>query len=101
MHVDNAISRPSINNIKASELHSMLLNFGNKPFLRHQAQSFEKFKLAKSYSQEEDSFMKTIKLVLKIYVSTKENVFNSHVLHKIKTDENCSLKNKFLISHRN
>ena len=39
-------------------LTSMLEHFGNKPFIRHQAQGFEQFALVNAYKAEMETFLK-------------------------------------------
>lgn len=59
-------------------------HFGNRTFLRHQNQGFEQFPTVNSYKTEEETFLKTVKIVLKHNVSHGANAISSHTLYKIK-----------------
>lgn len=37
--------------------------FGEKPFIKHQAQGFEQFIINKAYDKEERSFIETVEVV--------------------------------------
>ena len=72
-------------------LTSMLQNFGNKPFLKHEAQGFDQLLLSNSYKTEEESFMKTFRHVPIQYVPQYGNIISSHTLYKVKRNEDGSL----------
>lgn len=75
-----------------SKLHSdmnnvltlMLDHFGNKPFLRHQAQLFPLITLENTNDNGEVDFKKFIKPVSICNVSVSLNVVSSHIVHKLK-----------------
>lgn len=68
--------------------------FENKTFLRHQAQGFEQLPLVNSYKTEEESFLKTVKIVPKKSVPHGANVISSHTINKVKKNDDGSLKLK-------
>ncbi len=79
-------------------LSSMLSHFGNKSFLKHQAQGFEQFPLINSYKHEEENFLKTVQLVPITQIPSHANVINSHTLYKLKQDDDGNLKLKARIA---
>ena len=79
-------------------LREMMNHFGNKAFLLHQAQGFEQFPLVTSYNREEESFVKTVKIVSRDEVPPQANVIGSHVLYKLKLNDDGSLKLKARIA---
>ena len=88
----------SANDIGQEELLRMKKYFGNKPFLKHQAQGFEQFSLVNSYRDEEATFLKTVSVVPRSEVPSDANVINSHVLYKLKDNDDGSLKLKARIA---
>lgn len=72
-------------------LQSMVLHFGNKQFLRHQAQGFEQFPLHVFYDKGEAELLKTVEVILVDQVPSTTNVVNSHVIYRFKTDDDKSL----------
>lgn len=87
-----------VTSIESSVLSSMLRHFGNKPFLIHEAQGFDQFPLVNAYKAEEETFLKTVRPVLKSKVPPSSNIINSHVLYKIKQNDDGSLKLKARIA---
>ena len=81
-----------------SVLSSMLEHFGNKPFMRHQAQGFEQFALVNAYKAEEETFLKTVRPVTHDKIPAGSNVISSHVLYKVKQNDEGSLKLKARIA---
>lgn len=61
-------------------LTSMLQNFGNKPFLKHEAQGFDQFPLFNSHKSEEGSIMKTVRPVPIQDVLQYGNITSSNTL---------------------
>lgn len=79
-------------------LKEIMDQFVNKPFLRHQAQAFPQFSLAAAYAQEENDFTKSAKTVPLCEIPSTANIISSHVLYKIKVNDDLSLKQKALIA---
>lgn len=67
-----------------SELTRVLDHFGNKAFLKYQAQGFEQFLILKAYDTEEQNFMKTLSVISKNEIHDNANITNSHCLYKVK-----------------
>lgn len=76
----------------------MAEHFGNKQFMRFQAQGFEQYPLRNAYEKEEGEFYKTIKVVPISELPTDANIVNSHVLYKVKHNDDQSLKLKARIA---
>ena len=72
--------------------------FGNKPFLRHQAQGFDQAALENAYSAEETAFLKTVQPIPRSAVSDDANIIGSHTIYKIKSNDDKSLKIKARIA---
>ena len=79
-------------------LVSMMSYFGNKSFLKHHAQGFEQYPLFNSYKQEEDSFLKTVKIIPSSQLPSGANIINSHTICKVKQNDDGSLKLKARIA---
>lgn len=68
--------------------------FSQKPFMYYQAQGLPSFPLLNAYKEEKEDFKRTVKIV-PIYKTPKNaNVITSHVLYKVKTNDENSLKMK-------
>ena len=67
-------------NSEGDVLSTMLEHFGNKSFLKHQAQGFEQFPLVIAYRKEEDTILKTVQPVPKCSVLAGANIISSHTL---------------------
>lgn len=79
-------------------LKNIMDSFGNKPFVRHQAQGFEQFPILNAYRVEEEDFKKNVESVKRSCVPPGSNVISSHVIYKVKMNEDGSLKLKALIA---
>lgn len=65
-------SEHEVTDIAHLELNRMFQFFGNKPFLKFQAQGFEQFLLQAAYKDEEQSFLKTVEVISrKIFQKTQ------------------------------
>ena len=73
-------------------------HFGHKRFLRHQAPGFEQFTLVNAYKVEEETFLKAVRPVTHEHIPAGSNVICSHVLYKVKQNDNGSLKLKARIA---
>lgn len=74
-----------------SVLRELIHVFGNKSFLRHQAQGFEKFPLVNAYVAEENEFTKNVKVVTRSNLPPQANIIQTHVIYKIKLNDDSSL----------
>ena len=81
-----------------SDLKPMFEHFGNKPFLAYQAQGFPSYMLHNAYHEEEESFKRTVRVVARSTVPSNANVISSHVIYKIKVNDDESLKLKARIA---
>lgn len=88
----------SIMNIEPDVVRGLLNHFGNKSFMRHEAQGFEQCVLDKSFSDEEETFLKNVKVIFRADLPSDANVVNSHVLYKVKHNDDGSLKLKARIA---
>lgn len=81
-----------------SEIHSvltkMLEHFGNRSFLRYQAQGFPQFCLRIANNVEENDFKKTVRTVRLPNVAPNANIISRHVLYKVKWNDDLSEKLK-------
>ena len=91
-------SETSLVSTEKDVLTSMLQNFENKPFLKHEAQGFDQFPLFNYYRTEEESFMKTFRPVPIQDISPYGNIINNHTLYKVKRNDDGSLLLKARIS---
>lgn len=76
----------------------MAKHFGNKSFMKHQAQGFDQFPIVNAFQREQDKFLKTVRPVLKNKVPAGSNIIGSHTLYKVKTNNDGSLKLKARIA---
>ena len=79
-------------------LSSMISYFGNKSFLKQQAQGFEQCPLFNSYKEEENSFLKTVKVIPSSQLPSAANIINSHKIYRVKQNDDESLKLKARIA---
>lgn len=80
------------------ELKRMFNHFGNKPFLKFQAQGFQQYVISNAYKLEEEAFSKTVKVIPKSDVPENSNIIKSHTLYKVKINNDASMKLKALIA---
>lgn len=76
----------------------LLNHFGNKSFMRLEAQGFEQWVLDTLFSDEEKIFLKNVKLIFRSDLPSHANVMNSRVLYKVKHNDDGSLKLKARIA---
>ena len=76
----------------------MFDHFGNKTFMRHQAQVFEQHPIVSLYGIEEEKFLKTVKVIALDDFPSDANVINIHVLYQLKKNDYVSLRLKAKIS---
>ena len=87
-------SLPRLPSSEQQTLQLLLDTFGNKPFMRHHAQGFDQACMDNAYAVEEDGFKKTVKLIPRDQVPANSNVINSHVIYKVKINDDQTLKLK-------
>lgn len=84
------------------ELDRVFQFFGNKPFLKFQAQGFEQFLMQSGYKDEEQSFLKTVEVIPKTNLPKNANIIRSHTIYKIKVNDDSPMNLKARIApHRN
>lgn len=66
--------------------------------MKYQAQGFDQFPMINAYQIEEENFLKTVKIVPISDVPDGANVIGSHVLYKVKKNDDESLKLKSRIA---
>lgn len=79
-------------------LAAMFSHFGNKPFLKFQAQAFPEYVLSNAYNAEELDFKRTVKPVSLAEIPAKANIIASHTIYKLKINDDHSLKLKARIA---
>lgn len=79
-------------------LGAMFKYFGNKPFMRHEAQGFSQAAIMSAYQREEDVFLENVKIVRRTTIPTDANIISSHTLYKLKVNDDSSLKLKARIA---
>lgn len=56
--------------------------FGNKPFMKHEAQVFDKLLLVNTYNNKDNLFMKILKLIHKNIIRKGANIRSISTLYK-------------------
>lgn len=79
-------------------LSSMMEQLGQRPFLLHHAQGFEQSVLHNAYEREEQKYIATVKRVQRRQVPRDANIVSSHVVYKIKVEDDDSLPLKARIA---
>lgn len=72
----------------------MFDHFGNRLFLAHHEQEFSYYIMQQAYVKEKESFKKTGCIVPRAQVDSSANIISSHVLYRIKIDNNKVLELK-------
>lgn len=97
----NTKTNPAVIELSSSEsdvLSDMSTHFGNKSFLKHQAQGFEQSPLLNAYRKEKETFSKTVRLIPKFIVPAGANIVSSRTLYKVKQNDDGYLKLKARIA---
>lgn len=94
----NATSLPSLKSNVQGVLKDILDTLGNKPFMRHHAQSFPQYVLYNAYEAEESEFKKQVECVSIADVPPDANIIASHTIYKIKIAKTNSLRLKARIA---
>ena len=89
---------PTLASNEQVDFQSMFNHFGNRPFLMSQAQGFPQACIINAYKREEESFKHTVRVVTRDTVPSNANVISSHVIYKIKLNDDNSLKLKARIA---
>lgn len=71
---------------------------GYKDFMLHQAQGLPDFPMHNTYSTQEEKFKSTVKEVYSKSIPESANVITSHVLYKIKANDDVALRMKARIA---
>ena len=91
-------SLPSLESNEQEALKPIFDFFGNKPFLRHQAQGFDQAVLENAFQSELKSFLETVEQIPWSDVPDGSNIIGSHGIFKMKTNDDGSLKLKARIA---
>lgn len=79
-------------------LTSFVDTFGHKDFMKFQAPGLPSFPLSNAYEKEEESFKDTVEAIPISQVPDNANVITSHVIYKVKTNDDGSFKMKARIA---
>lgn len=88
----------TIEGSELSVLAKMIETFGNKLFLRHHAQGFEQPAFVKAYKDQEEEFCKHVLRIPVADIPADANVIRSHVIYKVKRNDNATLMLKAQIA---
>ena len=72
--------------------------YGQKPFTKFQAQWLPLYSLINSYKSEEEPFTKTFELVHGSDMQKDSNIITSHVIYKVKSNDDGTFKMKARIA---
>ena len=89
---------PTLKSTEQTELQLLFDHFGNRPFLISHAQGFSQAAIINAYRTEEDAFKRTVREVSREAVPHNANVISSHVLYKLKINDDNSFKLKARIA---
>ena len=98
LHSSTVSALPMLESNEQVCIGKMFYFFGNKPFLRFQAQGFDQAALENAYSAEEAAFLKTVQPIPRSAVPEDANVIGSHTIYKVKANDDKSLKLKARIA---
>lgn len=70
----------------------MMEMLGQRPFMNHRAQGFEQSAMIKAYENEEAKHIKTVQRIPRWKISRDANVVSSHVVYRIKVEDDDSLR---------
>ena len=79
-------------------IQSMMDKLGQRPFMYHHAQGFDQSAMIKSYDAEEEKYISTVKRVPRRKVPRDANIVSSHVVYRIKVEDDDSLRLKARIA---
>ena len=89
---------PTLQRNEKSDLQSLFDHFGNRPFLTSHAQRFPQAAIINSYKREEEAFKRIVREVCRETVPSNANVISSHVLYKLKLNDDNTFKLKARIA---
>jgi len=72
--------------------------FAHKEFMAHQAEGLPRYLLWNAYNDEESKFKETVRDVMALDVPENANVITSHVIYKVKLNDDGSFKMKARIA---
>lgn len=76
------VNIPIFQSKEGSVLKDICTYFGNKTFMKHDAQGFDQFPFTNAYKIEEDSLIKTVKEVPKCKIPNDTNRKTCHILYR-------------------
>lgn len=92
--VNSRLRVPRVVDAESDDLKLIDDHFGKKRFTEYQAQGFEQYTLKNFYDAKKTSFLKTVKTVPHSGLPSDANIVKSHVLYKVKKNDDGSLKLK-------
>ena len=87
-----------LSSVHKEALEAYYKSFAHKEFMIHQAEGLPPHPVWNAYKEEESKFMKTVREVSIDKVPKDSNVITSHVIYKVKANDNGSLKMKARIA---
>ena len=87
-----------VQSMEQSILQNYVKAFGHRDFMSYQAQGLEFFPLKNAYVKEEEVFKKTVRMVHKSKIPKYANIITSHVIYKVKINDDGSQKMKARIA---
>lgn len=69
------------------ETLAMFATFGSRVFVRHQPQGFPSYIIQQAYTNEKESFKKTVPVNSRSQVDSSANIVLPHVLYKVGVDD--------------
>lgn len=92
------LASPMISSDVSKVLLAMMDHFGNRTFMRHEAQAFPSYVMTTPYHIEETEFKRTCKTVALHDVPPQANIISSQVLYELKVLDDRTLKLKACIA---
>ena len=94
----NQVSIPSLASIDKQALQIYYQTFAHKEFMLHQAQGLPPHPVLNAFHDEEVKFLKTVRQVPIDKVPKNSNVITSHLIYKVKANDDGSFKMKARIA---
>lgn len=95
------IPERAVKSSKQDVLGRFITEFGHKEFMQFQAQGLPSFPLSNAYKEEEDTLKRTVQMVHISKVPKDANIITSHVIYKVKPNDDGSSKVKARIAPHN
>lgn len=90
----SSMTTQNLGSSKQECLRSLFDKFGKKSFKLHRTQGFEQFPLYNAYRSEQESFLKKFRMIPSEQLPINVNIINSHVIYKVKINDDQTLKLK-------